>query len=217
MASHPTYNPNNLDAEGGSLATSLSAPLVNRATQGLYPIGTSLLPMQHAEFGIAPPSNSELAEFYKKLGFNQAPPINMPVIFDDKNTSPNDLLISPLQAALAAAALSHAGLQPAPRIAMAVDTPEQGWVVLPAGNQPVEVIQPGAADEAALAFIVEGKPYWSHIGRASANGNSITWMLAGTLPDWGGAPLVLVVALEENNSFLANHIGRSVLDLALNQ
>jgi hypothetical protein len=105
-----------------------------------------------------------------------------------------------------------------PRIATAVNTPEQGWVVvLPADEKPIEVLQAEAANEAALSFIVKGKSYWSHVGQASADDKIITWLLAGTLPDWKGTPLVLVVTLEENNVFLANYIGDALLDAALNQ
>ena len=217
MASHPTYDPNNLDTEGDALSTNSSAPLVNRATQGLYPIGTALRPLLRAEFGESQPTDSELAQYFQKLGLYQAPAINMPVAFDAENNSAKELKISPLQASLAAAILSHQGIEPAPRIAMAVDTPEQGWVVLSAENQSIEVIQPKAANEAAISFIVEGKPYWSHTSRASTDGTTVTWLLAGTIPDWGGTPLVLIVTLEENNISLAENIRRTILDAALNQ
>ncbi len=217
MASHPTYDPNNLDNEGDALSADVSAPLVNRATQGLYPIGTALLPLLRAEFGDSQPTETALNELYQKLGLYQAPLINMPVSFDADNQSAKDIKVSPLQLSLAAALLSHQGIQPVPRIAMAVETPEQGWVVLAAESQPLELIQSRAANEAASSFIVEGKPYWSHTGRAVVDKNPITWLLAGTLPDWGGTPLVLVIALEESNAFLAEQIGNSILDLALNQ
>jgi hypothetical protein len=217
MVSHPTYDPNKLGEEGEALAQNPSAPLVNRATQGLYPIGTALLPLIRAEFSEAQPTDSELNTYYQRLGLFQAPALNMPVAFDAGNKSAGNLKVSPLQASLAAALLSHDGIMPALRIATAVNTPEQGWVVLSADGMPIEVIQAEAANEAALSFIVKGKSYWSHVGQASADDNIITWLLAGTLPDWKGTPLVLVVTLEENNIFLANYIGDTILDAALNQ
>jgi hypothetical protein len=217
MASHPTYDPNNLSEEGEALAQNLSSPLVNRATQGLYPIGTALLPLIQAKFGETQPTDSELIAYYQKLSLYRAPALNMPVAFDANRSSVENLKVSPLQASLAAAILSHDGIMPAPRIATAVNTPEQGWVVLSAKGMPVDVIQAEAANEAALSFIVKGKSYWSHVGQASTDKNIITWLLAGTLPDWKGTPLVLVVTLEENNTFLANHIGETILDEALNQ
>jgi hypothetical protein len=79
------------------------------------------------------------------------------------------------------------------------------------------VIQAEAANEAAAAFIVPGKSYWGHVGQSSMDDGIITWLIAGTLPDWQGAPLALVVTLEENNTFLADYIGDTLLNEALNQ
>jgi hypothetical protein len=171
-----------------------------------------------AEFGDRLPSNSELQAFYERLGLLQTPEINLPVAPEESYDSLQGLRISPLQAGIAAAALSYKGISPSPRIATAVNTPQQGWVVLPALSQPVKVIHSSAANEAALFFIQKGKPYWSHSGLASADGTTVTWLLAGTLPDWQGAPLALVVALEENNIFIAKRIGENILNAAgLNQ
>lgn len=217
MASHPTYDPNKLDTEGDTLSANSSAPLVNRATQGLYPIGTAILPLLRAEFGDTQPTESALKKYYQKLGLYQAPSINMPVAFDAEENLIKDIKVSPLQISLAAALLSNQGIKPVARIAMAVETPAQGWVVLSAESQPVELIPSKAANEAALSFILEGKPYWSHTSQVIVVKSPITWLTAGTLPDWGGTPLVLVVALEENNIFLAGHIGTELLDMALNQ
>ena len=138
----------------------------------------------------------------------------MPVSSENKNTSIQYLKVSPLQMSIAAATLSYKGIIPSPRIATAINTPEQGWVVLPALSQPIEVIQPAAANEAALSFIEEGKPYWSHIGQASEDETNVTWLLAGTLPDWRGTPLVLIVTLEDLNAPLAKSIGENLLNAA---
>lgn len=211
MASHPTYDPNKLNEEGDALSSNEAAPLLNRATQGLYPIGTSLLPLIRAQYKEEALSDDQLKKLYSSLMLYRAPQLNIPISQADPNTSPKDLRISPLQALLAASTLSNHGTIPAPRISMAVNTPEQGWVVLPAEGQPNEVLQARVADEAALAFIVQDKPYWSHTGQASAKDLIITWLMAGTVPDWGGTPLVLVVTLEEDNTFLAESIRDQLL------
>jgi len=218
MASHPTYDPSKLDDEGEALAQNPSAPLVNRATQGLYPIGTSMLPIIRAQYGETVPTEVELKTYYEKLGFYQSPKINMPVASSAGNNSTQDLRISPLQLSIAAATLSNQGVMPTPRIATAVNTPEQGWVVLSAENQPIKAIQAMAANETALSFIVESKPYWQHVGQASVDEDTIiTWLMAGSLPDWGGTPLILVVTLEENNTYLAKYIGDNLLGAAMSQ
>ena len=214
MASHPTYDPNTMEAEGDSLSQDESSPLLNRATQGLYPVGSALRPLLQAKFGATQPSNIDLRTFYENLGFFQTPAINMPVSSENNNTSIQYLKVSPLQMSIAAATLSYKGIIPSPRIATAINTPEQGWVVLPALSQPIEVVQPAAANEAALSFIEEGKPYWSHIGQASEDETNVTWLLAGTLPDWRGTPLVLIVTLEDLNAPLAKSIGENLLNAA---
>ncbi len=218
MSSHPTYDPNKLDEEGEALsqATNSSAPLVNRVTQGLYPIGTAMLPLIRARFGETQPMDNELKLYYQDLGLYQAPQINIPVAFDAENPSAYELRVSPLQASMAASILSNQGMMSVPSIATAVNTPEQGWVVLStAENQPIDLIQAEAAKEAALSFLLEGKPFWSHIGQASgANDTVVTWFLGGTLPSWSGAPLTVVVTLEENNTFLAEYIGENILNAA---
>ena len=44
MASHPYFNPASLDEDWDTLSNDEAAPLINRATQGLYPAGAALFP-----------------------------------------------------------------------------------------------------------------------------------------------------------------------------
>jgi hypothetical protein len=106
------------------------SPMLNRAAQDLYPPGTAMLSWlqtiglsAQAPAGVAP-------KILTDLGFFTTPELRLPVA---AAVSPGQtVVISPLQAALAAAALSHSGIRPAPRLVMSVKTPMQGWVVLPA-------------------------------------------------------------------------------------
>ncbi|MEY2817556.1 MAG: hypothetical protein RL275_1019 [Chloroflexota bacterium] len=206
MASHPTYDPNKLDEEGDSLSQDENSPLLNRATQGIYPLGDALLPLVRANFSDQRITNNELFAFYEKIGLFRSPLITLPVATNTPTDKIEDLRASPLQVVLAAAALSNQGVMPAPRIATAVNTFEQGWVVLPAFDEPREVLQAEAADEAALSFVQEGKAYWSSTGIGTINKTTVTWLIAGTPPDWQGAPLAMVVALEEDNPQLVKRI-----------
>ncbi|MBI3162893.1 MAG: FtsW/RodA/SpoVE family cell cycle protein, partial [Chloroflexi bacterium] len=214
MASHPTYDPNKLDDEGDALAEDESAPLLNRATQGLYPVGAALLPLVRAEFGKRPATEAELTSFYERLGLYQLPQLDMPATFDAGNQLTKELRVSPLQAIMAAAALSNDGTSPTATIASAVNTREQGWVTLSATSPPVEAVQASAANDAALSFVLEDKPYWNHFSKVNSADASISWCLAGTLPNWSGAPLVVVVALEEDNAPLAKRACEAMLDTA---
>ncbi len=212
MASHPSYDPNQLDAAGASLAQDQTSPLVNRAAQGLYPIGKLLIPLLYKDN--APLNDSKLNAYYRALGLFEAPKLNIPLDF---SASEKNLRASPLQISLIVAALSNDGMKPAPRITTAINAPEQGWVTLLNENQPARAIQLEAAREAASSHIVEGKPYWRQVGQAQESISTVTWLLAGALPDWGGAPLALVITLEEDNIPLAKYIGDEIFSAAVNQ
>lgn len=214
MASHPGYDPNLLAEQGSALAQDTRAPLINRAAQGLYPPGNALEPLIQAEFGAQLPNNQKLQAFYTELGLFHAPQIRLPTAPDAQKKDLSQMRVTPLQVALAAASLSDHGLVPAARIALAVNTPQQGWVVLPALDQPIQAIQPSAADEAGQSFIAEKQSYWEYSGRSSENARIISWYLSGTSPNLQGTPLTVVVALEEDNPALAQQIGRSLLDKA---
>jgi hypothetical protein len=218
MASHPTFNPNHLDEVGAQLGKDPNKPLINRAVQGLYPVGDFLEPFAAAMQQDQPVTQGELQAMANAFGFTRAPQLPMQVAepLPLSLTRATDFHISPLQAALAAAALSNNGIIPAPRIAVAVNTPEQGWVVLPALGSPIEAIPASDASEAALSFVQQGQSYWSHIGQADGDESDVTWFVAGTPPNWQATPLVVVVVLEKDNARLAEQIGRELLIDAMN-
>jgi hypothetical protein len=117
--------------------------------------------------------------------------------------------------ALASASFSNHGMIPAPRIATAVNTPNDGWVVLPALGTPIEAIQASVADLAAESLI-GNESYWSYVSLATEKDTSVTWFIAGTPPNWQAVPLVVVVLLEENNLRLAQRIGQELIVDAMN-
>lgn len=130
-------------------------------------------------------------------------------------TDPALLRISPLQMAVAAAALSNAGSRPMPRIALAVDTPQQGWVALPALEASQMVFDPSGANSTAAALVVKQETYWEYLAIAQSESNPVTWYLAGTVPNWQGTPMVVAVLIEGNDPRAAQ-VGRQVLHAALN-
>jgi len=81
---------------------------------------------------------------------------------------------------------------------------------------PIEAIQPSAAKEAVESYIESGDNFWSHTAQASDDESRVTWFIAGTLTNWQSTPLVIVVVLEENNSRLAQSIGKELLSNAMN-
>jgi cell division protein FtsW (lipid II flippase) len=218
MASHPTYDPNLLEQTGQSLLTNPDSPLVNRAAQGMYPIGSTLDPVLAALFG--PESDrkaDQLTKLFNDLGFYTAPELHLPTGLASPPGEITNLRVSPLQMALAVAALSGEGVRPAPRIALAVNTPAQGWVILPTLESDQPALSPNDASRVAEGLVAPGSPYWRLMGNASEKGQILRWYLSGTMPraEWQGTPLTVVVLLEEDNANLAEWIGAHILQAAL--
>ncbi len=211
MASHPGFDPDQLDGQDNALSSDEDAPLLNRATQGGYSPESALGPFSQALFGEKTSiGESERSELYTALGFFTEPQVRMPVATASRSVK--NMRVSPLQMALATAAISNNGIRPPAHIALAVSTPQQGWVVLSALDESVEALPGPFAREAAQAFADE-TPYWSHV--SVTNDPPLTWYLSGTLPDWNGTPLALVVLLEEKSPLVAEDIGTQLINIAL--
>jgi hypothetical protein len=211
MASHPTYDPNQLSEIAADLLSDPSKPLINRAASGLYPIGSAIEPFAGALDIAASTEN-----IFSTFGFDKTPSLRMDTATAFLNQEENQIYTSPLQMALAAAAFSNDGTIPAPQIAIALNTPNNGWIVLPALGKPFEAIQPSAVNEAVNPYIASGNNFWSHTGLAQSDESSVTWFIAGTPPNWQSAPLIVVVVLEKNDARTAQNIGRDILIAAMN-
>jgi hypothetical protein len=180
IASHPTYDPNLLDEIGDSLSSDDDSPLLNRATQGLYLLGVEM----NALLQNPPTSQIRLAQADSETGYS-----------------------NPLSMALVAAALSNDGIAPAPRLASAANTPQSGWVVLPALGEAQTLFTPAESRQLVQTFKTDAA-YWQLISRAE---DGTLWLLAGTPVDWQGTPLGLALALEDGDAVLAEEIAKSLL------
>jgi cell division protein FtsW (lipid II flippase) len=215
IASHPSYDPNKLDEIGTSLARDKDSPLIDRATQGMYPPGTAIYPfIDSSVYGNDNPE-AKARSLYSRLGFYSAPQLRMPVANAVAHNEIHNLQISPLQMVVAAASLSNNGIRPAPRIALAVNTPQQGWIVLPALGQTSQIFPPETANSIALRLAAQNRTYWEWTGSDQTNQVSSSWYLAGTLPKWQGTPLAIAILIEGNNPFVARSIGQELIQSAI--
>jgi len=211
MASHPTYDANMLDSIGQTLPGLPGAPLVNRATQALYPIDEALYPIRNAAFGSTKPNDQEFINFLDKTGFYNTPDLYLPAATAMVKSSVVDLTASPVQLLSPVAAITNLGICPSLQIASAVETPEQGWVVLPLSEKPTQCLPANGAKLTAEALQKNGKPFWEYVASSSKKGQQVTWYLAGTLPNWSGTPLAVVLILEEISPSLIKTIGQEIL------
>ncbi len=104
---------------------------------------------------------------------------------------------------------------PSPRLAMAVDTPTQGWVILPAPSKTGTIFPSANTGDTTHALMVNSLPFWQWNGVVTQANQSFSWSLGGTLPNGQGTPLAVVVLLEENNPTWAGLIGKSLLETAI--
>jgi cell division protein FtsW (lipid II flippase) len=286
MASHPTFDANHLAENWENLVKDPNSPLINRATQGLYPPGAALGPFLLADAsnqGSLPalPSSldftsgdmslrcsftpaadnwgnvvangcpgavttlgkllgtDQLYNLFNTLGFFNTPRLRLPantalnpLRYTDAQTAalglqpPNSsapdqapeqgLRLSPLQMALAAATLSNQGILPAPNLVTAVNTPQSGWVILSPLSDTNQALFSAAANVTATSLVEQGGTVWQTVSTApNGPGNTVSWFVGGTPPDWEGRPLALAVVIEEDNPTLVSAIGKSLLQAAM--
>jgi hypothetical protein len=98
---------------------------------------------------------------------------------------------------------------------LAVDTPQQGWVVLPALGQTAEIFPPEVANNLALTLSTQNHTSWEWDGVANTNLEFSSWYLGGTLPNWQGTPLTVVILIEGNNPIMAQYIGQKIIQEAI--
>jgi membrane peptidoglycan carboxypeptidase len=214
ITSHPSFDPNQLDEQATELLRDPQSPLLDRAAQELYPAGTLMQSLFQSVGNPGLPSSSDTIQLYTALGFYTTPDLHLPVA--SAVSSDQELRVSPLQVALAAAAISNNGIRPAPRLVMAVKTPIQGWVVFPPLSKTVQVFSQAAADSAAKAMSVKGQSIWQWSSLARQADKAFAWSMAGTLPNTQGIPLTVVVLLEDANQQWAAYLAQQMLTTAMN-
>jgi cell division protein FtsW (lipid II flippase) len=201
MASHPTFNADQLDENWQSLINNAAAPLFNRAALGRYSVNG--LKSQLFPEGLPRPA----LQVPLSLGLPLQPSANVEP-FPDR--------LSPIQVALLGAVLSNGGISQPLILVSAVDTPQAGWVILPVAGKPLQVLNAEAASLRIAPFALPDGLIWQIAALASNDSpQAYTWYLGGTLPAWSGTPFSLALLLETADTDLAASIGQSVLQAAM--
>ncbi len=267
LASHPNIDPNQVENMWAGWMMDVDAPLINRATQVNYALGTAIIPFlltsaSQQDFTTPTPawtglyyedqswfcavnpqdsqnwnsllksgcpqaliqltgsiSNTGFKQILDDFGFTSAPQISLPLaqpyalISSEESTKiifgNNPVMVSPLQVALAAAALSNGGRMVQPQLAIAVDS-SVGWIILP--SQESRQIQYQNFNEIAGRLSSNEEPIWEVNGVSYSNQGRVSWFIGGTTSNWEGTPYALVVVLEGNYSKEAMDIGHSIFE-----
>jgi len=122
----------------------------------------------------------------------------------------SELFLSPLQVARAAAIFSQSGILPYPRIAMAVNTPSQGWVVL-ASRESKKVIGAENANKISSLMSRMDIPVWDIVSNVKQDELNISWFVSGTLPEWQSTPIIFALVLEDSQPQIARINGRKLM------
>lgn len=249
MGLYPTWNALGVFL----LATSQENP--SSQFNGTDMSGCSLVPAEHSwaaliAAGCSAPvrqlansmSDQQLIALLDQLGFYGAPTFPVEALSSTKpdgisgiyaylsgqQVEPNGqgpLKVSPLQMALAAATLTTDNQRPVPHLAVSVDTPQAGWVMLPVSSEEQQMPEIFAANNVVQAMLAEDLPIWQLVssrsdalgvrGEGTDGSSSFSWYLGGTSIDWKGAPLAMAVLLEENNPQLVQAIGQHLFQKAM--
>jgi peptidoglycan glycosyltransferase len=269
ISSQPGFDPNTLDDNWLAWTTRGDSPLMNRVTQGTYPVGTAISPFILAAqqvtipfnnkptrtnldgFGCALPVSDEpgwgetliagcpgavddlldhmpqndLKDIFRLGGFFNLPDIPLPQASPANAQELNrvDTLLgnnassaTPLQMGLAAASITAGGSRPAPRIAMAVNTSAQGWVILPAG-QGTQAYQEEGVKMALTLLKDADTPTWETTAGVPTSDGQIHWFVGGTTPEWQGTSLAVAMVIENGTAESTQRLGSGLLNSIMMQ
>jgi peptidoglycan glycosyltransferase len=210
MVSHPTHDPNTLEEDWDALSANPEAPLLNRATQGVYPLGdlarlvglAGLLsagitsppdPLQAPlDEMLAPLSQPGYLATARQLGFDAPPPFDLPTgpgllpDFEDRGT-PRDLAATPLHMARFAAAIADEGLMPVPTLAYPASSAPPNRAFAP------DV----AASLRAATPQLDGLAGWSGVATPQETGDQPLSWFVGYAP--ASAPRLAIAVVVENS------------------
>jgi len=216
LVSHPAYDPGTLDEDWDALAADADAPLLNRATQGVYAVGdlarlvglTGLLsagittpPDPHTaslEEMLAPLSESGYLATARQLGFDAVPPFDLPTgsgllpDFQEQGT-PRDLAVTPLHMARLAAAIANGGHMPVPTL----NYP-------PPLSSPDRIFAPGVAALLRTATPrFDNLAGWSGVAKPQETGDKPLSWFVGYAPSETPHVAIAVVVEGEDGGILA--------------
>lgn len=200
IASHPGFDANTLERDWKTLIQDPHSPFLDRAIQGQYPFG-------------------DLGNYFFPAGIESLhleKAAQAALLSENRFKSTRSELIQPIRMAYAAAALENGGIRPPLRLISAVKIPQQGWVAFKNDDVSPPIFD---AHDAKMRWdsLSQGTNAGWQVIRSVANepASSVTWFIGGSKPDWSGAPITIVILLEEDNYLLAQQMGTELLNKIL--
>lgn len=274
LTTAPTFDANKLADQMESWKADPESPLLNRATQGLYPPGSAtggliLTYMQSTNqslpeipqfyrstqlgdsfyCALQPGLNLtwqslitdgcplaleqvssvlkpvEIYSLYQKFGLLNQPELQIESSVPQKLDTFNDmgalfrgesnLLVTPLQMALAYAPFSNSGYFVEPTIAQAYRLPGGDWQLFKdSGTKSLSEL---SFSNNILKPAISVQSGWSISATVPTESGHLDWYIQGTPDNWQGVPIIVVVALEDSTASEAQRIGLAVFLNATSQ
>lgn len=190
--SSPYFDANHLEDLSGVISQD-NAPLINRISQGEYPIRL-IEPELMELIKLQGESSNEGARtnYLSEIGFFIEPFLG----FELKNKpSEPDNFVSPIQTAKLMSSISNKGKCTGLKFVTAVHSPQENWIILPDPDMPSDCFTIQTTSVYSQNNVNKSHLFWS-VSNYDPNSHMMVY-LAGTLPDWKGTPLTMVVFLEE--------------------
>lgn len=195
LASHPNFDANLLDEQWDELIQDPEAPLLNRATQGSYPVES----LKERLF----------PEGIDKYQLHETPLIRL----DSSDPNVNEQgenFASPLHMAIIAATHAAGGTRPAPQIVNAVKNPTAGWVMLPPLSEALAVFSPEIANQRTGLFPTSSADFWYLRETTSIGPDPVTWYISGTQPGEQDQAYAYAILIEGRNTELSSQIAEDL-------
>jgi len=164
MASSPTFDPNRLDEDWDTLSTDPASPLLNRASQGLFPLGELSALVQ----SVADSEHLLLTETVHQLYFDRAIPFSLPtvegVIPMELPQKVGEIAVTPLHVALVMAALADEGAVLSPVLVQSDERTRNSLHLMSAETATVLRTQFADATALALPDVTGAEPLSWYVG-----------------------------------------------------
>jgi peptidoglycan glycosyltransferase len=164
-----------------------------------------------------------LEDTFERFGLTQAPPLIIPAaggpapevtVPEMAAIGQESLTVTPLQAALATAALASEGRPPLPRLVEATRDPAGQWQPWPATDEAGDGVSPEAAEAVRGIWPESGDiAEFTVSALAGPGGERVTWYL-GFAPAGDPRHVLALVLENERDLAAAEAIGRAVLGAA---
>lgn len=189
LVSTPYISNDQLGA-GKAQLPEVGGPLLNRISMGVYP--TRILRNMASEIA---PKAQDTGQLEAEKWIETQLKANTPKIGFDELAYVEPGTFTPLMAARLFSAISNAGTCAGLQFVSAVESPTEGWVILPASQMTPECILPVKAASFAEKHSTSSSLFWSATGYDTKT--NTTFYVAGTMPEWNGTPLTLLVFYEK--------------------